>query len=90
GMDFGFAWSKRRTAWGTFNLRVNASQLLTFSREPGTIIDGLYAARAAGTIDALTPLPDSSQLIAINGRPEWKVNANFTWRHGPWRAGLSG
>ena len=89
GIDFGFSWEKRRTEWGTFLLRINASQLLTFSREPGEIVDMLFAARAAGTIDPLTPLPDSSQLIAQNGRPEWKVNANFTWRHGPWRLGLS-
>ena len=40
-------------------------------------------------IDPLTPLPDSSQLIAQNGRPEWKVSTTFVWRHGPWRAGLS-
>ena len=69
--------------------RANAQQLLTFSRSPGDIVDSLYAARAAGTIDALTPLPDSSQLIARNGRPEWKISASFTWRHGPWRVGAS-
>lgn len=89
GLDLGFAWSKRRTEWGSFTFRVDASQLLTFSREPGDIVDSLYAARAAGTINPLTPLPDSSQLIAQNGRPEWKVNSAFTWRQGPWRVGLS-
>lgn len=89
GIDFGVSWAKRRTAWGTFIFRANASQLLKFSREPGDIIDELYAAREAGTIDPLTPLPDSSQLIARNGRPEWKVSTTFIWRSGPWRAGLS-
>lgn len=89
GVDLGFSWAKRRTEWGTFIFRVNASQLLEFSREPGDIVDSLYAARAAGIIDPLTPLPDSSQLIAQNGRPEWKVSTSFVWRHGPWRAGLS-
>ena len=89
GVDLSFAWSKRRTEWGSFNFRVNASQLLEFSREPGDIVDSLYAAREAGSIDPLTPLPNSSQLIAQDGRPEWKVTASFTWRHGPWRAGVS-
>jgi len=89
GIDFGFSWSKRRTAWGTFIFRANASQLLTYSREPGDIIDQLYAAREAGTINALTPLPDSSQLIAQNGRPEWKLSTTFIWRKGPWRVGAS-
>ncbi|WP_420470643.1 TonB-dependent receptor plug domain-containing protein [Brevundimonas sp. FT23042] len=89
GFDFGFTWAKRRTEWGTFIFRANAQQMLTFSRDPGPIVDSLYAAREAGIIDALTPLPDSSQLIAQNGRPEWKINASFTWRHGPWRVGAS-
>ena len=89
GIDFGFSWSKRRTAWGSFTFRANASQLMEYSRAPGDIIDTLHAARDAGTIDPLTPLPDSSQLIAQNGRPEWKVTTTFIWNHGPWRAGLS-
>lgn len=89
GIDLGFSWAKRRTEWGTFIFRVNASQLMEFSRAPGDIIDSLYAARKAGIIDPLTPLPDSSQLIAQNGRPEWKVSTTFIWRKGPWRAGLS-
>jgi len=89
GLDFGFSWAKRGTEWGTFIFRLNASQLLEYSREPGDLIDTLYAAREAGVIDPLTPLPDSSQLIAQNGRPEWKVSTTFIWRHGPWRAGLS-
>lgn len=89
GIDFGFNWSKRRTDWGSFNFRFNASQLLEFSRAPGPIVDSLYAARDAGVIDELTPLPNSSQLIAQNGRPEWRIFSSFTWRTGPWRLGLS-
>ncbi len=89
GLDLSFNWRKRRTALGSFNFSVNASKLLEFSRAPGEIIDGLYEAREQGIIDPLTPLPDSSQLIAQNGRPEWKVSANFTWNKGPWRVGLS-
>lgn len=89
GMDLGFRWEKRRTAWGSFAAQINAAQLLGFTRDPGPIVDSLYAARAAGTINSLTTLPDSSDLIAQNGRPEWKVSTSFTWRHGPWRAGFS-
>ena len=89
GFDFGFSWAKRRTEWGTFIFRLNASQLTRYSREPGDIIDTLHAARESGAIDPLTPLPDSSQLISQNGRPEWKVSTSFIWRKGPWRAGLS-
>ena len=89
GIDYGLTWSKRRTEWGSFNFRLNASQMLEFSRAPGDVVDELFAARETGIIDPLTPLPDSSQLIAQNGRPEWKVSASFTWRKGPVRVGLS-
>src|SRR5690606_13923869 len=58
GFDFGFSWAKRRTEWGTFIFRLNASQLTKYSREPGDIIDTLHAARESGAIDPLTPLPD--------------------------------
>lgn len=89
GLDLSFNWRKRRTALGSFNFRLNATKMLQFSRAPGDIVDSLYEARKQGTIDPLTPLPDSTQLIAQNGRPEWKVSANLTWNKGPWRAGLS-
>jgi len=89
GLDLGFSWSKRRTPWGSFTVRVNAAQLLEFTRAPGDIVDSLFAAREAGIINPLTPLPDSSQLIAQNGRPEWKVTTNITWRKDAWRAGFS-
>ena len=89
GVDFGFSWSKRRTAWGTFIFRFDASELLKYSRDPGTIVDQLYDARDAGTIDPLTPLPETTQLIAQNRRPKWRANTSLIWRKGPWRVGAS-
>ncbi|MCR6664298.1 MAG: TonB-dependent receptor [Luteimonas sp.] len=89
GLDFALNWSKRRTRFGSFNVNLNATRLLEFTRDPGDVINSLYAAREAGTIDPLTPLPDPSQLIGQNGRPEWRANSSFTWNKGPWRAGLS-
>jgi len=89
GVDFGFIWSKQAARLGKFTLRLNATHLLEFTREPGPIVDSLYAAREDGTINALTPLPDSSQLIAQNGRPEWRGSAGITWDLEPWRVGIS-
>ena len=89
GLDVSMNWSLRRTRYGTFIVNVNGSKLEKFTRDPGDIVNQLYAARAAGTINAGTTLPDSSQLIGQNGRPEWRVNASLTWRKGPWRAGAS-
>ena len=89
GLDLGMNWSLRRTRFGTFIVNVNASKLDEFSRDPGDIVNALYAARAAGTINAGTTLPETAQLVGQNGRPEWRVNASLTWRKGPIRAGLS-
>ena len=89
GLDFGVQWRLRKTRFGNFRVRLDATRLLEFTRDPGSIINALYEARAAGTIDALTPLPDPSQLIGINGRPEWRAGSSFTWNNGPWRAGVS-
>lgn len=89
GLDLGLHWALRRTRFGNFSFRVNASKLTEFTRDPGPIVNALYAAREAGTIDADTPLPDPSDLIAQNGRPEWRINTSITWNKGPWRAGFS-
>ncbi|CAN5124608.1 TonB-dependent receptor [soil metagenome] len=88
GIDFGIIWRLRDTPIGNFRVNVNAAKLTKFGREPGPAIDALFAARAAGTINAATPLPDSSDLLGQNGRPEWKVSGTVTWSQGPYQAGL--
>lgn len=89
GIDFGMDWSLRRTRFGSFSVNLNATRLLEFTRDPGDIVNALYAARAAGTIDPLTPLPDPSQLIGQNGRPEWRASGSLTWNKSAWRVGYS-
>ncbi|QTC88152.1 TonB-dependent receptor domain-containing protein [Brevundimonas pondensis] len=89
GLDLGMNWSLRRTRFGTFMVNLNASKLDEFARDPGDIVNALYAARAAGTINAGTTLPETAQLVGQNGRPEWRVNASLTWRKGPFHAGVS-
>jgi outer membrane receptor protein involved in Fe transport len=89
GIDFALDWSLRRTRFGNFSVGLNATRLLEFTRDPGDIVNALYAAREAGTIDPLTPLPDPSQLIGQNGRPEWRASGSLTWSNGPWRVGYS-
>jgi iron complex outermembrane receptor protein len=87
GIDFGIVWRLRHTPVGSFRVNINAAKLTKFSRAPGPQIDALFAARATGTINAATPLPDSSNLLAQNGRPEWKVSGTVTWANGPWQVG---
>jgi outer membrane receptor protein involved in Fe transport len=89
GVDFSVDWRLRGTSLGDFAVSLNAAKLRTFAREPGPVVDALYAARNAGTINAGTPLPDPSNLIRVNGRPELKWSGSVRWRKGPVRVGLS-
>lgn len=79
GLDFGLYWSLNDTGFGNFDLSVNASHLLQFDRDPGPQIDALAEARAAGLINAATPLPEGQDLIRQNGRPDWRGTASLTW-----------
>jgi len=87
GMDLGLIWRLRDTPIGNFRLNLNAAKLIAFGREGGPAVDALYAARDVGTINAATPLPETSDLLAQNGRPEWKVSGSLTWSQGPWQVG---
>jgi hypothetical protein len=87
GMDFGLIWRLRDTPLGDFRLNLNAAKLIAFGRDPGPAVDALYEARAAGIINAATPLPETSDLLAQNGRPEWRVSGSLTWSKGPWQVG---
>lgn len=87
GMDVGFIWRLRNTPIGNFRLNLNAARLISFGREGGPAVDALYEARNAGIINAATPLPETRELVAQNGRPEWRVSGSLTWSEGPWQVG---
>jgi len=89
GIDVALNWGVEDTAIGDLALRVNATQLLEFQRDPGPVIDGLLAARREGKINAATSLPEGSDLIRQGGRPEWRGSASVTWSKGPFRVGTS-
>ncbi|WP_114226380.1 MULTISPECIES: TonB-dependent receptor domain-containing protein [Sphingomonas] len=79
GIDLGYYWTTPRTSIGRFDLSVNTTRLLKFSRPPGDTVDQLVAARAAGQINPATPLPETQNLIESNGRPKWRATASLTW-----------
>lgn len=87
GLDFGFYWQSPKTDVGKFDLSINATRLLKFSRAPGDAVDMLVAAREAGDIDAGTPLPETENLIEANGRPKWRGTASLTWSLGQFQIG---
>jgi outer membrane receptor protein involved in Fe transport len=87
GVDFAVHWRLRDTPWGDFRAQVNVAQLLEFRREAGPAVQALDDARDAGQINPATPLPIASDLLARNGRPEYKVSSTLTWSQGPFQVG---
>jgi outer membrane receptor protein involved in Fe transport len=89
GVDFAIDWRMPGTRFGDFSVSINAARLETFSREPGPVVDALFAARAAGQINVATPLPDPSSLIRVDGRPKVRWSSSVRWKKGPVRIGVS-
>lgn len=87
GVDFAVHWRLRDTPWGDFRAQVNVAQLLEFHRDAGPAVQALDDARDAGEINPATPLPIASDLLARNGRPEFKVSSTLTWSQGPLQVG---
>lgn len=87
GVDFAVHWRLRDTPWGDFRAQVNVAQLLEFHRDAGPTVQALDDARDAGQINPSTPLPIASDLLARNGRPEFKVSSTLTWSQGPFQVG---
>ncbi len=87
GMDLGLIWRLRDTPLGDFRLNLNAAKLISFGRDAGPAVDALEEARDAGLINAATPLSETNDLLAQNGRPEWRVSGSLTWSQGPWQVG---
>ena len=87
GVDFAVHWRLRDTPWGDFRAQVNVAQLLEFHRDAGPTVQALDDARDAGEINPATPLPIASDLLARNGRPEFKVSSTLTWSQGPFQVG---
>jgi outer membrane receptor protein involved in Fe transport len=87
GMDYALNWSLKGTSLGNFNVQVSAANLLKFYQKPSPAIAELLAARAAGKINAGTTITGGGNLVAQNGRPEWKWNASMTWNLDPFTVG---
>ncbi|THD35859.1 MAG: TonB-dependent receptor [Sphingomonas sp.] len=76
-----------RTGIGRFNLNVNVARLTKYSRTTPPAVQALFDARAAGTINAATPLTDASNLLQVNGKPKWRWSGSLTWTSGGFQLG---
>lgn len=90
GIDFGFQYLLSHSPIGRIEFNADAARLLKFRRDPGDAVDALFAARAAGSINAATPLSGSGDLLANNGRPKWKVSGSLIWTLNQFQVGAHG
>lgn len=86
GVDLALLYNVR-TGIGRFNLALNAARLTKFSRDTSPAVQALFDARAAGVINAATPLTDASDLIADRGKPKWRLTGSLTWSLGQVQVG---
>lgn len=87
GIDFGLIAALRDTGIGSFRLTMNAAYLLEYFRDVPPDIQALLDARAAGTINQDTVIPESSDRVRMDGFPEWRGSASLTWRLGQFTTG---
>lgn len=81
GVDLALLYNVR-TGLGRFDVALNGSRLTKYSRETPPAVQALFDARAAGLINAATPLTDASNLIEQRGKPKWRVSGSLTWSSG--------
>jgi outer membrane receptor protein involved in Fe transport len=86
GLDLALLYNVR-TGIGRFDLALNAARLTKFSRDTPPAVQALFDARAAGEINAATPLTDASDLIEQRGKPKWRLTGSLTWSSGPVQIG---
>ena len=87
GLDFSFNMSLKDAGVGNFNLTLNASRMLEYSRSPSPGIQALLDARAAGKINIGTNIPESGSLLGIDGIPKWRGSASLIWSLGGFQVG---
>ena len=86
GIDFSLDYDLDDTPWGDFGLSVNVAKLTKFDQSPSPIESILQEAAAAGKLPGITIFSAGNQ-IKLDGYPEFRGSASFTWRKDGWGAG---
>ena len=86
GIDFSLDYDLDDTPWGDFGLSVNVAKLTKYDQSPSPIEAELQQASAAGKLPGITIFSAGNQ-IKMDGFPEFRGTASFTWRKDGWGAG---
>ena len=86
GVDFSLAYDLDDTPWGDFGFNLNVAKLTKYDQSASPIEQILQEAIASGALAGLTVSSAGSQ-IKMDGFPEFRGTASFTWRKDGWGAG---
>lgn len=86
GADFSVDYDLDDTAWGDFGLSVNVAKLLKYDQSASPLESLLQSAVASGELPGLT-ISSAGNQIKMDGFPEFRGTASFTWRYKGWGAG---
>jgi len=96
GVDIGVMYDLE-TSFGKFKFKANAAKLTKFYQEADDVTAKVIAAQNSSDqalVEALeykgkeVTITGSGDLVASNGRPEWRVTSSIDWRKNAWGAGL--
>ncbi|NQZ23773.1 MAG: TonB-dependent receptor [Colwellia sp.] len=96
GLDLGVMYDLE-TRFGHFKFKANGAKLTKFYQEADDVTAQVIAAQNSSDqalVEALqykgkeVTIIGSGDLIATNGRPEWRVTSSLDWRKNAWGAGL--
>jgi len=96
GVDLGMMY-EFDTSFGGFKFKVNGAKLTKFYQEADDVTAQVIAAQNSddqALVEALqyngkdVTIIGSGDLVATNGRPEWRVTSSLDWRKDAWGAGL--
>ncbi len=86
GIDFTLDYDLDDTPWGDFGLSFNVAKLTKFDQSPSPIESLLSQAISSGQLTGITIFSAGDQ-IKMDGFPEFRGTASFTWRNKGWGAG---
>jgi iron complex outermembrane receptor protein len=89
GIDYGIIWRKSTAHLGAFGVNVDATTLDKFYQPPSLPIQALFTARAAGLINAATPLVNPGNQLEALGNPRFKGTIALNWMLDPVQVGAS-
>ncbi|HEY0682740.1 MAG TPA: TonB-dependent receptor plug domain-containing protein [Steroidobacter sp.] len=89
GVDFSLSWRLPESAWGSFALLVNVSQLKEYKQQKSLEEQAIAAAISSGQLDIVAQGLGAANEVGLNGqKPEWRGSAALIWSYADWTVRL--